>query len=266
MQNKPILVVDLDGVIFDSLPLIDEIVGNIDIRATDKYLRQLEEREEKIRKKINQLEYERVNDCDDIKMDLLFELDKVSKLKREHYDYKDQVLEEVYPMYKGLIDYFEIYQFKHTFPMVFETLVRVWEGNVFDRIIGESHYNVDCESDAKRFCLLKDLPFMEFLPVKFHIQPYFNQLTGEKNDRIRSNKIEQLSYYLKIVNRGQLPNLKKVYFVDDTLSIIREAQKAGVEHCYFKSPEANTNSLLREAYFDANNEIITDKVKRLELK
>lgn len=261
MDNKHILVLDLDGVIFNSLKLIDMRVKAIDERATDSYLARLIERSEELQKELYQLEYERVNDCDDIKADIMFELEKILRLRREHFDLKDIVLEEVFDEYRDAIDYHNIYLFKNTFPGVVETIWRIWSYGAYDCIIGESHYNSESECLAKKYCLEKHLPMIEFLPVKFHMQPYFNPVTGEKNlKRIRTNKIDSLKKYLGT------EDLTNVSFIDDSISIIREAEKAHVGHCYHKDAFDDINELLRKAYSDTCDDIRNENVKNLRLK
>ena len=98
------------------------------------------------------------------------------------------------------------------------------------------------------------LPMVKFIPVKFHMEPFYNSDGSKNNTRFRSSKMEYFKNYTGI------QDLSKVYFIDDTESIISEAKELGVEYTYYKNDSTTTVDLLTKVSFDAIG-IIDNKTK-----
>lgn len=255
------LILDCDGVIFDSLPLIDEQVKKIDEIASDEYGRKLLIAKDRIDREIDYLEDER--DTNSKRMqNLLRRRENIIALRREHYDHKDIVLEEVYPQFEGLINYDIIYQIENTFPGAVRLIRDISTWGIYEKIIISSQVNTDREINAKKNFFSKYLPMVEFVPVKFHEEPYFDPVTGLKNEnRARSIKIDSVKKTLGIHDFSQAS------FVDDTKIVLDEANEAGVAYCFHKKITDDIIHILRTACYcnlfsliDMNNK---GRVKKL---
>lgn len=260
--KKYILVLDLDGVVFNSLKLIDSMVYRIEEKASDWYLQKNNKEIRDLSEELRQLKYERVSITNRRREEIERRIAELERLNDEHFEYKDLVLEEVFDKYKGLIGYSNIYLLKNMFEGVIETIWTIYQSGIFERIIGASHCNVESEANAKIEACGKHLPMMEVIPIPFHIEPFFDPLTGQKLKRERTNKIEYLQKVLGLSDE----DLSRVVFVDDTISIINEAMELGVGMCYHKRPFDDINDLLMRAYFNTCSAANEERIKRLHLK
>ena len=244
MMKDNILVLDCDGVIFDSLPLIDEYVKNIKYIASDAYKNELDKEEFKARFMLNKWKEERSNDP--IQHDLIKKMIRdVERKRNEHYEYKDKVLEEVSQRYKGKIDYHKIYQLENTFEGVINMIYTIYGKGLFDDIYILSHVNCKREIEAKSQFFKTYLPMVKFIPVMFHEEKFYNPDGTKNTKRKRTNKIAS---FQKLTN---LEDLSNVYFIDDTESIIDEARQLGVGFTYYKHESLPTIDLLTKVSFEA---------------
>ena len=101
---KKMLLLDCDGVIFNSNELIDQCVQKIYFCASDKYCKYLNDLASKLQSEIDQLNMERPNDSE-LKKSKERERQAVKELINDHFYAKDMVLEEVLPEYKDRIDF-----------------------------------------------------------------------------------------------------------------------------------------------------------------
>lgn len=243
-MEKPSLILDCDGVLYDSTPIIDEQVQKINYYASDKYGAELKRRSMEIDARRYELEEERSDYYSKEMVDLRRQADELAKLRKMHFDLKDLVLEEVLSEYRGLINY-NIYNYETAFLDAMEEITRIWERRVYEEIIVLSHVNQEREVVYKYYALKRDLPMAEFIPVKFHFLPYYNPETGMKNEgRQRSNKI----IYLQ--NQKGNKSFSTSTFIDDTSNIVDEAKEAGIRFCYHKGMDDTTKDLLKRAYID----------------
>ncbi len=234
------LLLDCDGVIFNSNVLIDKEVQTIEFDASDKHCSILNKMESRCRDQLHELEDERAS-AEEIEHQKLT-IEGICRLREEHFLLKDMVLEEVLEKYVGRIDYDKIFQMHNTFPGVIDKIREIQAAGVFDKIFIVSHYNSAREAAAKERFFAKFLPGVEVILVEFHKD---NFIVGddEKNKlRQRQNKIAVFSARTGIVD------LSLSSFIDDTLSIVDEARKFGVGTCVFRSKKDKTTTLLEEIH------------------
>ena len=254
-MNDNILVLDCDGVIFDSLPLIDNYVKNIKYIASDSYKRELDQEEFRARLMLNKWEEERSNDPNQYGL-IKKRIKDVERKRKEHYEYKDKVLEEVTDKYKGKIDYQKIYQLENTYDGVINMIYTIYGKGLFNEIYVLSHVNCKREINAKKKFFETYLPMVKFVPVMFHIEPFYNQDGSKNTKRKRTNKIEYFKNYLS------LEELSCVYFIDDTESIIKEALDLGVNNTFYKNDSSSTIDLLTKVAFDSIGVISKENISR----
>ena len=258
MKNKEVcLISDFDGVLVDSLPLIDEYVKEIDYEASDEYGQNLIQRTDYYNREKQRLEEER--DIYGKEMQEIIEmLDELYRLRVRHYDHKDRVLEEVEAKYKGLIKYKKIYQIENAYPGIIELINKIWEYKIYHRIIVSSNVNVESEIVAKKEFLKEFLPMAKFSPVRFHLEPYYNPINGSPNkNRIPSNK-------LAVIARSNSVDVLNSCVIDDTKGVIERGIALGFK-CYHRKIEDD----VRDIFIKAGNETIDTvhegKIKKLSL-
>ena len=243
-MDDNILILDCDGVIFDSLPLIDECVQKINYKASDAYKKELDTEEIKAIFMKNKWEEERSNNPSELGI-IKKRMSDVKRKKKEHYEYKDMVLEEVNYEYENRIDYYKIYQLQNTFDGVINMIYTIYGKGLFKEIYVLSHVNSEREIDAKKQFFKKYLPMVRFIPVYFHLDNFYN-VDGTRNlKRLRTNKIEYFKNYTGI------EDMSTAYFIDDSISIIDEAKELGLSNAYYKNDSSSTNDLLTKIAFDA---------------
>ncbi len=233
------LILDCDGVIFDSLPKIEEqieeILEKIDggkhdkkelyarcvqdvlFKSRAKYLANLVELKQQLTKEEDTM----LADRDDKRIkDKDYEIEKHKKLITNHFLCKDYVLEEICPAFYKLIDYYKIYIMENTFPGVIDYIRFISHLNIFDRISILTQYNTEEEKSAKEKFFKKYLPMVDLIFVPFHPLLRFDDEKKIVNeDRERSNK---MIYYVEhMLKKGFsiqeiLNELESSYYIDDS--------------------------------------------------
>ncbi len=234
-DKKKYLILDCDGVIFNSLPLIEEqIKALIDAissgeysgvyhacmvkilkRSLDSYIDKIKAKLEKKRAKLQDKQEEYDNAINDRESDKDIDdiLRKIQKLKRKideldiklekrylrHYPAKDFVLEEICPSFQNLIDYFAIYVKKNAYPGVINYIRKFYSEKTFDGgIYILTQYNTENERLAKEAFFKEFLPMVELIFVPFHPIPLFDPETNMMNEkRNRSNKMLYFIDYMR---------------------------------------------------------------------
>lgn len=169
-ENMRILCIDFDDTIFKTKPFVEEIVEKIDYMGSERYLMSIEHDSR---------------------------LDKETKriLSEEHFEHKDQVLEEVFEEYVGLIDYDRIFAMNEIHQGAIEYVNYLYRCGRYDKVFILTHYNIEREVEAKKVFINKYFPGMEVIAVPFHKDKYE---FGKK--RKRSSKAEYLMEYLGLSN------------------------------------------------------------------
>ena len=235
------LILDCDGVIFDSLGLIDEQVQQIEYKASDKYHDEVITSAKRYHDLLYKLEYERANDYEEEKHIIHRKLADLGEERERCRLLKDIVLEEVYHKYEDRIDYYSIYTLENAYPGVINMINNIYETGVYENIYILSHVNSESEVFAKNLFFSKYLPFVKFIPVKFHEEPfhYNKEDTWRNLKRKRTNKIER---FQKITG---IESLDKLTFIDDSETIIQEAEQMMVGRTYYKRKDENIVDILR---------------------
>ena len=250
------LISDFDGVLVDSLPLIDEYVKQIDYRASDEYRSKLIKRSNECNEEKQRLEEEQKfygKEMYKIKQELL----ELEKKRLEHYDRKNIVLEEVYPEYRNRIGYNEIYQIENAYEGVIELLTKIWEKRVYERLIVCTNVNTGVEIQSKRAFIKKYLPMAQFVPLRFFLDPYFDPFTGLKNlNRIPCDKLAVLT------NRDKKIDIAKSIVVDDTKGVIESGNALGF-NCYHRKLDDDVRDVFISACNDTIEKVHEGKIKKL---
>lgn len=216
-MKEDILCLDCDGVIFDDLELINQELSKIDYLASDEY-----------KTTIQSLIEERAGNYSE-NLELL----------EKHNLLKDQILEEVFSQYQKKIPYSKIFVLENTFPGVVETIKKIWLMGRFKKIYVVTHCNSHEEIKCKKNFFRDYLPFVEFVPIKFHATRYFYDDLRDRNnmDRERSNKIKIFNLLFDGLE------MDKIYFIDDSKSICDEVNKEGA-HALYRSSKTTSVELL----------------------
>lgn len=223
---KKYLLLDCDGVIFNSLSLIDEQVEKILYMACAKYLLELNMQIELLEKKRNQMQEER--ESDEKISEIENAIKKLEQQKKKHYLSKDYVLEEVCPHFRKLINYFKIYVKENTYVGVIDFIRFIGNLKLFDGIYVLSQYNTDDEKLAKEMFFHEYLPMLEVVLVPFHPLQRFDPVTFMPNlDRKRSNKMLYfMDYMLKkpgVTIDNLIDDMSNSFYVDDSQANIDDA-------------------------------------------
>ncbi len=243
---KRYLLLDCDGVIFDSNRLIDKEVKKMEFRASDEYGEWLFQMLMDYQSQLLELEDERARNDERVSK-LQMAIEEVKKLRSEHFLLKDMVLEEALPEYRRRIDYNAIFQLRNTFDGVIEKIRGICETGIFDEIFIVSHYNSPAEAEAKRRFFAKYLPTVKVILVEFHKDKFTVGDDAKNKSRERTNKITEFLALQEIIDYTLL------YFIDDTVSIVDEALSIardpsvgllGEGCCLFKRKKEKTVDLL----------------------
>lgn len=259
-----ILLLDCDGVIFDSLPLIDKYVQKVFYKASDKYCKELDSKIMKLTEEYYRWLDERSNSKEELE-EVSSKLSEYIAKRKEHYVFKDQVLEEVYQEFKNKINYFEIYRYENTFPGVVAKIQEISDSGLYKKIYIVTHCNSSNEVLAKAKFFQEYLPMVELVFVRFHDEPYhFTANEIEVNSkRKRTNKI---AYFRKVTG---VINLKNATFIDDSESIVKDAITAGVGRCYYRKKQYEPLDVLEKAFnndkLSIKRTIKKDRIKSLKL-
>lgn len=213
-SNKKVLCLDFDDVILRTTPIIESIIEKINYNASGNYVDNLnlKEREGIIDRQTHRT------------------------LVEESFDLKDQILEEVYPRYKGRIDYSKIITIDNAYQNVIDYINYLCQCGRYDKVYIISHYNVEREIECKSKFIKKYLPYAELIPVKFHLEPYKKGIRREC-----TNKALYVKRYLKI------KGIKNYTLVDNSLENVCKWEKAGGigiqynEHIYCHSKVHDLN-------------------------
>ena len=225
------LILDCDGVLFPA-DLIDPQVQKINYRASKKYYEELKSDKRILDELWDEYEFERRDktNLSQEQQDVIRKKEKNANARIEHFDLKNQVLEEVLDEYKKRINYKIVYQIENSDYLVVNLINLISNANRFDDIYILSHVNSDEEIEAKTLFFEKFLPNVKLLFPKYHEDSYFDPETGKKREeRPRTNKIE---YFKKHTG---IEDLSESLFIDDEESIVAEAKVAGVGVCFQKT-------------------------------
>lgn len=234
-MNRRVLVLDCDGVIFDVVKLMKEIISQINWCCSDEFKTKV------IDRAFEQNETELYN-----------------KYNAIHKITKDEVLEETSDLYENKIPYDEIYTIKNTFHNVIEAIKDIWESRLFDKIYVASHVNSVREIEAKKRFFAEYLPFVEVKCFYFNDQPYIHDKERyyENAFRKRSNKPR---YFFKETEERP----ENCYFIDDSNTICGEARVDGA-HATWRDPEEEDPLAVFQEMLDNMFNIDDEKVKSLK--
>ena len=234
MENDLVLALDCDGVIVNSLPLMDKCIADINYVASDEFASKVI-REHRMREAFLLDNYFK-NDLDLYNKYSKQEQEIFERLLKVNRITKDEVLEEVHPMYKNRIDYFTIYRIENVFRGVFGIIRYLYEKKKFKKIYIVTQFNSVLEVLAKYSLFKKYLsdengnPMVEVVFIPFHDKentPYIydKERYFENGDRKRTNKAEYFA-----MATGENP--KKTIYIDDSIGICEEAEILGAKAFY----------------------------------
>ena len=149
-ECKRILCIDFDDVIMNTKPHIEKYLKILDARASEEYIKSLSKSKE----------------------EGLIDEETFHELEREHYDYKDRILEEVDNEYKGFINYDAFINIENTYPNVVDYVNFLCNCGHYDEVYIVSHHNVDREKEAKDRFIKEFMPKAKYIPVPFHQEKY----------------------------------------------------------------------------------------------
>lgn len=227
-------IYDFDGVYVAGEELMDNYIMEFCKKATNKYCNELFRRQTDLIKSQQLLEEDR-NIYGKEMREIIRELEEVERLLREHFNLKDQVLEETEEKYRNKINYKEIYQAKNVYPGVLDILWKIYDAKVFYLLISNTHVNAEREIIAKKELLQSVFPPMKFVPVRYHIEPYRDQYGLITKNRKPSDKVGILLRTMPIVD----PTVSTL--VDNSKSIITRGIELGLRS-YFV--EKNLDSFI----------------------
>ena len=250
------IISDFDGVIVNSLPLIDEYVQELDYKASDKYRKELVDRSNACHLEKQRLEEEQK--FDGYEMDIIVqEIAELQRKRKDHYDRKNIVLEEVYPEFRNKIDYQKIYQIENAYEDAIETLIRIWERKIYERMIICTNINSGVEILAKRGFIKEYLPMAQLIPLRFFLDPYYDPLSGLKNlNRVPCDKLKTLT------DRDKSINIPSSVAIDDTKGVIDSGNLIGFK-CFHKKLEDNSADIFIQAANYTIDTVHGGKIKKL---
>ena len=248
-------IYDYDGVLVPGEELMDNYIEQVCKEATNAYGATLFKRQLELIKEKQRLEAERDVYNGDY-ADTVKELADIEMKIKRHFDLKDQVLEETEKKYKNIINYDEIYRAEHVYPGVIEALQKIHKEKIYQKLINNTHVNVQREIDAKKKLLRECFPPMEFVPIYFHIIPYRDPAGFINKDRKPSDKVLRMIRILEYIN----PLIST--FVDNSRGVIACANKQGLR-TYFVDKGQNPRSLIVGAANDTIDIVHEGKIKKL---
>ena len=214
-------ILDFDGVIVAGEELMDEYIMSYCKKATNKYCNELFKKQSELIEAQQQLEVDRNIYGKEMK-EIISELGEIERLLKEHFDLKDQVLEETEEKYRNRIDYNAIYQRNNVYPGVLELLWKIYEAKIYYLLISNTHVNAEKEIIAKRELLKNEFPPMKFVPVRYHIEPYRDQYGLRNRNRKPSDKVGILLRTIPTIDPAVSP------LVDNSRSIITRGNELGL--------------------------------------
>ena len=247
-------VYDYDGVLVPGEELMDYYIEPVCIEATNSYGEKLFERQIELISEKQRLEIDR-NIYGSEMEEILEELDELERKIKKHFELKDQVLEETEKKYENIINYDEIYRVENVYPGVIETLKKISNLKIYQKMISNTHVNVEREIKAKKR-LLKEFPEMEFVPIYFHIFPYRDREGFINKDRKPSDKVLRMTRILKYID----PLIST--YVDNSKGVIKCANKLGFR-TYFVQKNRDPREAIEEAANDTIDIVHEGKIKKL---
>ena len=120
-----------------------------------------------------------------------------------------------------------------------------------------SSVNVGSEIEAKGLFLQKHLPMVKFIPVRFHLEPYYNPITGQANKN--REPVDKLAMLVKYNKEIDIPSSVAI---DDTKGVIEKGIALG-----FNSYHRRIEDDIRDIFIKATNDTIDryhdGKIKKL---
>ena len=218
------LVLDFDGVLIPGEELMDNYIWDICKEASNRYRESLEASERDLFLMKQRLEDERSNPKYIERVQK--ELNDIRQKRLMHFRKKDQVLEETSLEFVNKIPYQEIYVRDNFFPGILELIHKINDMGIYVELIVNTHFNADLEVKTKRELLRKEFPPHKFIPVPFHLEKQYSSDVITRK-RVRTNKTAKLIKALPYVNPLANEDVF-TYFVDNTKSILEEAEKFGL--------------------------------------
>jgi hypothetical protein len=213
-------ILDFDGVLVPGEILMDEYIKEFCYKASNEYCDKLFKMQSELVEQQQLLEEER---NDSLLAEVLKELEELDRKIKQHFVFKDQVLEESEPQYQNKINYADIYRRENVYPGVLEVLWEMYERKVYDLLISDTHVNSKFEILRKQILLESDFPPMLFFPVFFHLVPFYDPKTGLANkNRKPSDKVGIL------LKEKQFIIPEKSTLIDNSKSIIKRGNELGV--------------------------------------
>ena len=229
-MDKYVLVIDCDGVIVDSNPLFDANLSAINYCCSDAYVesvtRQHYERE-------NMLLYKYFRNDQELYYKYSEEEKKrFNQLLKINHIVKDEVLEELFPIYKDRINYFDIYKAANFFKGVKEVIRYYARSGKFEKVYIATQFNALMEILAKYLLFKEEIPEVEVVFIPFHDKettPYIYDKNRyfENGNRKPTNKIK---YFSELT--GVHPS--RMVVIDDTRRVLIEADEEHVKKTIFR--------------------------------
>ena len=234
---------------------MDNYIDPVCHEATNSYGEKLFERQLSLVTEKQRLEQER--DVYGSEMDeIVTELAELERKIKKHFELKDQVLEETEKKYKNIINYDEIYRRENVYPGVLEALWKIHESGIYQKMVNNTHVNMEREIKAKERLLKNDFPPMEFVPIYFHIIPYRDREGFINKDRKPSDKVLRMARTKKYIN----PLIST--YVDNSAGVIRCANKLGFRSYFVKKGQDPRDSIIQAAN-DTIDIVHEGKIKKL---
>ncbi len=233
-MDRRVLVLDCDGVIFDVVKLMKDIISKINWCCSDEF-----------KTKVIDQAFARN------------EMELYNKYNAIHKITKDEVLEETSDLYQNKINYDEIYTIDNAFPNVIELIREIWESRLFDKIYIASHVNSEKEILAKKRFFAEYLPFVDVRCYYFNDQPYIHDKERyyENAFRKRTNKPRQFF-------KETREHPEQCHFIDDSSTICGEAKVDGAQATWRNPDEEDPTAVFQEM-LDSIFNIEDSKVKSL---
>ena len=221
-MGRRVLCLDCDGVIFNTVHMMKNIISGINYCCSDDF-------------KIKIIDRAYKNN----EMDLWRIYTDIQKITR------DEVLEETNDLYKGRIDYNNMYVFDNTFHGVIEIINMIWASKLFDKIYITTHVNSAQEIEAKKKFFDEYLPMVELFTIRFNDKPYISDKKKyyDNANRKRTNKPQEFF-------NAKHEKPENTTFIDDSSSICDQARALGAKAFYRDSESDNPLLVFHEVIND----------------
>ena len=236
-MERRVLCLDCDGVIFNTVHMIQEIIAKINYCCSQEF------QEKNIDRALqnNQMEL----------------YDKYRRIRKITID---EVLEETRDIYKNRIRYDEMYVYKNTFYGVIEMIAAICEARIFDKIYITTHVNSLQEVLAKTQFFGDYLPQVEVFTIPFNSEPYDPDKRNyyENFNRKRTNKPAE---FFKA--KGEDP--ANTIFIDDSESICSQARELGAVAYICNSKTDDPLSVFEEMLENLGKRVNIGETKKMTL-